>query len=177
MFPSLYDRSFLPFSDPSMYKRVGYRSIHPDFKKLRILIIDGDEDVAGAEKFILEILGFPEWKSKFKGLQVWAVSRVTMNYKNLIRAIQATKPHLILSDTMHRGRNGFESTHYIHTQIRPEIPVIIVSARTEETDIIKGFGMGARDYILKPFEPDDFICRVFGLLDKIGHERLCEMWE
>ena len=72
--------------------------------------------------------------------------------------IRETAPELVLLDLMLPGRDGFAICRDIRAQ--SEIPLLIVSARGEDTDKIRGLGLGADDYITKPFSPGELIARV-----------------
>ena len=65
---------------------------------------------------------------------------------------------LILLDLMLPGKNGYEICREIRNQI--DIPILMVTARTESVDKIRGLGLGADDYIAKPFDPAELVARV-----------------
>ncbi len=70
-------------------------------------------------------------------------------------------PDLILLDVMMPEMNGFEVCEKLKSNpATKEIPVIFLTARTESEDIVKGFRMGAADYITKPFNPEELLARV-----------------
>ena len=110
----------------------------------KILIIEDDKNIADLEKDYLEINGY-ETKVIADGMEGLKEAR-TKEYD------------LIIIDLMLPTINGFD----IITMIRDElsIPMIIVSARTDDIDKIKGLGLGADDYITKPFSPSELIARV-----------------
>lgn len=74
------------------------------------------------------------------------------------------KPHLMILDVMMPGINGFE----VLKQIREisEIPVIMLTAKYEESDRLKGFDLGVDDYVIKPFSPKELIKRVQVILKR-----------
>ena len=76
--------------------------------------------------------------------------------------------HLVILDVMMPGIDGFE----VLTEIRriSEVPVIMLTARQEEVDRVKGFRIGADDYVLKPFSPKELILRTKRLLKRIYGE-------
>ncbi len=76
--------------------------------------------------------------------------------------------HLILLDVMMPGIDGFE----VLTQIRKisEVPVIMLTAKQEEIDRLKGFNLGVDDYVVKPFSPRDIVKRVQVFLKRIYNE-------
>ncbi|HWT74757.1 MAG TPA: response regulator transcription factor [Mobilitalea sp.] len=78
------------------------------------------------------------------------------------------KYHLVLLDIMMPGINGFE----VLREIRKisEIPVIMLTAKQEEVDKLKGFSIGADDYVVKPFSPRELIKRIQVFLKRVYHE-------
>lgn len=79
-----------------------------------------------------------------------------------VQAIQAKKPDLVILDLMLPGMDGWE----ICRQLRKdsEVPIIMLTARDEETDRIIGLEMGADDYVTKPFSPREVIARARAIL-------------
>lgn len=65
---------------------------------------------------------------------------------------------LILLDLMLPGRSGYEVCRRIRDQV--DVPILMVTARTESVDKIRGLGLGADDYIGKPFDPAELVARV-----------------
>lgn len=110
----------------------------------RILIIEDEESIAELEKDYLELSGF----------QVEIEDR---GDTGLTRALKE-EFNLIILDLMLPGMDGFE----ICKQIREEknIPVIMVSAKKDDIDKIRGLGLGADDYMTKPFSPSELVARV-----------------
>lgn len=110
----------------------------------RILIIEDELSIAELEKDYLELSDF-------------TVEIETDGDKGLIRALKEDFDLFIL-DLMLPGRDGFD----ILRQIREEsnTPVLLVSAKKDDEDKIKGLGLGADDYITKPFSPSELVARV-----------------
>lgn len=110
----------------------------------KILIIEDELDIAELEKDYLELSGFE-------------VEVETAGDKGLERAINEDF-NIIILDLMLPVMDGFE----ICRRIREEknIPIILVSAKKEDIDKIRGLGMGADDYITKPFSPSELVARV-----------------
>ena len=110
----------------------------------RILIIEDEEAIADLEKDYLELSGFDVQicNKGDEGLQV----------------AMAEKFDLIVLDLMLPGMDGFE----ICKRIREEknIPIIMVSAKKDDIDKIRGLGLGADDYMTKPFSPSELVARV-----------------
>lgn len=110
----------------------------------KILIIEDEEAIADLEKDYLELSGF-KVKIEDRG------------DTGLTRALKE-EFDLIILDLMLPGVDGFE----ICRQIREEknIPVIMVSAKKDDIDKIRGLGLGADDYMTKPFSPSELVARV-----------------
>jgi two-component system, OmpR family, response regulator len=120
----------------------------------RILIIEDDASIAELEKDYLEISGFSV--------------HLCNNGPEGLEAIRSGGFDLILLDIMLPGMDGLEILRQIRSSV--EIPVLLVSAKKEEVDKIRGLGLGADDYITKPFSPGELVARVQAHLSKI--ERL-----
>jgi signal transduction histidine kinase len=87
-------------------------------------------------------------------------------------AISRHKPDLILSDVMMPPPDGFEIKKRLSTDpALSKIPFIFLTARTSNEDRISGIRLGADDYIVKPFEPDELIARVEAVFRRIETER------
>ncbi|WP_228534891.1 response regulator transcription factor [Noviherbaspirillum malthae] len=78
--------------------------------------------------------------------------------------VKADKPQLILMDVVMPGQNGFQITRSIardpETQ---EVPIIICTSKGQETDRIWGLRQGARDYIVKPVNPQELLSKIAAL--------------
>ena len=110
----------------------------------KVLIIEDDISIAELERDYLEINGFE-------------VAIENSGDKGLLRAKQ-NQYDLIILDLMLPKIDGFE----ICRQIRQEknIPIIMVSAKKEDIDKIRGLGLGADDFMTKPFSPSELVARV-----------------
>jgi len=76
--------------------------------------------------------------------------------------------HLVLLDIMMPGIDGFEVLHRIRET--SEVPIILLTAKQEEIDRLKGFDIGADDYVIKPFSPRELMSRVKVFLKRIYNE-------
>ena len=110
----------------------------------KILIIEDEEAIADLEKDYLELSGF-QVEIEHEG------------DKGLERAVSSDYD-LIILDLMLPGMDGFE----ICRRIRDEknIPILMVSAKKDDIDKIRGLGLGADDYMTKPFSPSELVARV-----------------
>ena len=111
---------------------------------MNILVCDDDKDIAGAISIYLENEGYTTLQA-YDGRQA-----LTMLGTNEI--------HLIIMDVMMPEMDGLRATMEIRRE--RNIPIIILSAKSEDTDKILGLNMGADDYITKPFNPLELIARV-----------------
>ena len=94
---------------------------------------------------------------KSNGYRILALTDST----KAVSAIEKNQPDLVLLDIMMPEINGFEICSILKS--KPEtvdIPVIFITAKTETEDIVKGFEIGAVDYITKPFNNNELLMRV-----------------
>ena len=110
----------------------------------RILIIEDEESIAALEKDYLELSDFE-------------VDIETDGRKGLKKAL-TEEYDLYILDLMLPGTDGFEICREIR-EIK-EVPILMVTARSDDIDKIRGLGLGADDYITKPFSPSELVARV-----------------
>ena len=110
----------------------------------KILIIEDDISIAEIERDFLEMDGF-EITIAADGIE-GLKQALTNNF------------NLILLDLMLPGIDGYEICRKIRTKL--DIPILMVTAKIEDIDKIRGLGMGADDYIAKPFSPTELVARV-----------------
>lgn len=110
----------------------------------RILIVEDEKEIADLEKDYLELSEF----------QV----EIANDGKEGLRKALSEEYALIVLDLMLPGLDGFE----VCRQIREEknIPILMVSAKKDDIDKIRGLGLGADDYMTKPFSPSELVARV-----------------
>jgi len=109
-----------------------------------ILVVDDDREIAGAIEKLLESEGFQVQKA-YDG-------------KEALEALVSGGIQLILMDVMMPRLDGLSATLKIRES--RNIPIIILSAKSEDSDKILGLSMGADDYVTKPFNPDELVARV-----------------
>jgi len=121
-----------------------------------------------AKKIVLaedepQIARLIEFKLKKEGYQViWKE-----NGEEALKAIKADKPDLILLDIMMPVMDGYEVLRRLEEDENlKSIPVIMLTARAQERDVVKGIDLGAEDYITKPFHPAELLVRVKRILGK-----------
>ena len=120
----------------------------------RILIIEDEPSIAQLQRDYMEINGF---QADIAG----------DGETGLIMGLSG-KYDLIVLDLMLPRMSGFEVCRLIREEL--DIPVLMVTARREDIDVIKGLGLGADDYIVKPFKPAQLAARVKAHLAR--YERL-----
>lgn len=117
----------------------------------RILVIEDESDIAALVAYQLTHAGF----------QV----RTASDGKEATRAIEADPPDLIVLDIMLPGTSGADLLRTLRQRRETErIPVILLTALREEEDRVRGFELGADDYISKPFSPKELVLRVKAVL-------------
>ena len=110
----------------------------------RILIIEDEESIADLEKDYLELSGFE-------------VQTETRGDSGLQTALNKDFD-LIILDLMLPGVDGFEVCRKIRES--KDVPILMVSAKKDDIDKIRGLGLGADDYMTKPFSPSELVARV-----------------
>ncbi|HJV45828.1 MAG TPA: response regulator transcription factor [Bacillota bacterium] len=120
-----------------------------------ILIVEDDQSIANLQKDYLELSGFSV--------------KIVGNGTDGLVALEKEAFHLVILDIMLPGMDGFELLKLIRE--KEDIPVLLVSARAEEIYKIKGLGLGADDYITKPFSSGELVARVQAHLKKFERMR------
>lgn len=109
-----------------------------------VLVVDDDKEIVGAIEIYLK-------KEGYKILKAY-------NGNQALKIIQENEIHLIILDIMMPEKDGIETLEEIRKD--KSIPVILLSAKSEDYDKIGGLNSGADDYITKPFNPLELIARV-----------------
>jgi len=125
--------------------------------KEHILVVDDEED-------ILELVEYNLIKHGFSCTCVGSGGAAVKTAKNII-------PDLILLDLMLPGLDGLEVCSLLRADSRTrQIPIIMLTAKGAETDVVRGLEMGADDYIPKPFSPKVLMARIAAVLRRKGRE-------
>lgn len=95
------------------------------------------------------------------------------NGQDAIEKVNHTQFDIIVLDVMMPGIDGFETLSEIRKT--SQVPVIMLTARTEEFDKLLGFNIGADDYVSKPFSPKELIARVGAVLKRTGGKQTDEL--
>lgn len=111
---------------------------------MNILVCDDDNEIAGAIEIYLRNEGYLVFKA-FDGVEALNIAR-------------SQQLHLIIMDVMMPKMDGVQATMKIREE--KNIPIIMLSAKSEDYDKITGLKVGADDYITKPFNPLELIARV-----------------
>src|SRR5271165_7651872 len=120
-------------------------------QKKRILLIEDEEDIAALIKLHEEISGYR--------------LHVEVDGINGYRAIERERPDLVILDIMLPGENGFDVCRRMKNTLElKNIPIIILSAKGEEFDVVLGLELGADDYVPKPFSPKVLFSRIKAVL-------------
>ncbi|MCW7460810.1 response regulator [Leptospira limi] len=112
---------------------------------MKILIVDDEEDIAGLIQFHLEEEGFQ--------------TEVCHNGMEVLPRLEKNLPDGIILDLMLPGIGGMDLCKRIKEKY-PQIPILMVTAKTGETDVVLGLELGADDYIRKPFNIRELVARV-----------------
>lgn len=114
----------------------------------RILIVDDESSIASTVKAYLEQEGY--------------ITQAVADGPAALRAARAFKPDLIVLDVMLPGMDGFEVLQQLRRE--SEVYVLLLTAKTGETDKIVGLSVGGDDYMTKPFSPRELVARVKAVL-------------
>ncbi|MHB8063998.1 MAG: response regulator transcription factor [Ruminiclostridium sp.] len=114
----------------------------------RILVVDDEQKIVEVVKSYLEHSGYEVYTA--------------YNGKRALELFEKTDPALLILDLMLPDISGEEVCKIIRKQSR--VPIIMLTAKVEEEDILKGLDIGADDYVIKPFSPKQLIARVVAVL-------------
>lgn len=120
----------------------------------KVLIIEDDPDIAELERDYLQLNGYH--------------TEIEQDGEAGLRKALSGRFDIIVVDLMLPGKHGFEIIREIRK--RHEIPIVVVSAKSEDIDKIRGLDIGADDYLTKPFSPAEFVARIKSHLKR--YERL-----
>ena len=132
--------------------------------KHRILVVDDESDLCEILKFNLEMEGYE--------------ADVAASAEEALTLLDGTPSYdLLLLDVMMSGMSGFSLAHQLKTDVATrDLPIIFLTARDSENDIITGLNLGADDYIAKPFSLRELLARVGAVLRRTSVHR-AESWQ
>ena len=127
--------------------------------KERILVVDDEEDILELVKFNLSREGYDVV--------------IAASGEKAIDLARKAPPHLIVLDLMLPGIDGLEVTRLLKNNPETrQIPIVMLTAKGEEPDVVAGLELGADDYVTKPFSPRILLARVRAVLRRKQDEAL-----
>lgn len=119
--------------------------------KETILIVDDEEDILELIKYNLKSEGY--------------LVLTAQTGEEAIKIARQSSPDLMVLDLMLPGIDGLEVTRYLrNNEQTTELPIVMLTAKGEESDIVTGLELGANDYISKPFSPKVLVARIRSIL-------------
>jgi DNA-binding response OmpR family regulator len=119
-----------------------------DMKDYTILVVDDDDYITELVQLYL----------KNKGFYVISAS----NGKEALKAMEEKEIHLLILDIMLPNINGWKVCETVRK--KSDIPILMLTAKGESEDKLRGFLLGTDDYMVKPFDPNELVARVVSLL-------------
>ena len=127
----------------------------------RVLVVEDDQDIADLVAHHLNRAGY--------------VTDILNSGHTVLASLRDTLPDLLVLDLMLPGQNGLEICRAIRADPRlATVPIIMLTAKSEEADRIVGLQLGADDYVTKPFSPNELAARVGAVLRRVGRSRSAE---
>jgi DNA-binding response OmpR family regulator len=124
----------------------------------QVLVVDDDKEIVRLVRSYLEKAGYHVL--------------VAYDGETTLHTLRREKPDLLILDLMLPDRDGWDITRLIRTDAQlAAIPIIMLTARVEDSDKIVGLEIGADDYVTKPFNPQEVVARVRALLRRSHLER------
>lgn len=121
-----------------------------------ILVVEDEPSIAEVVSLYLKRAGYH--------VQIASDGRQAMNI------FERQMPDFVILDLMIPETDGFSLTRWLRD--RSNVPIIILTARREEIDRIAGLEMGADDYVVKPFSPQELVSRVRAVFRRLGQEQV-----
>ncbi len=127
-------------------------------RKKKILVAEDETDIRNLITFSLQYVGYQVIEA--------------LDGEEALRMADEEQPDLILLDVRMPKMNGYDTCRVLKTQDSTQgIPVVFLSARGQEAEIRRGLALGAEEYILKPFAPDELYRRVGSILERQERQR------
>ncbi|PVZ87376.1 phosphate regulon transcriptional regulatory protein PhoB [Serratia sp. S1B] len=131
----------------------------------RILVVEDEAPIREMVCFVLEQNGYQPLEAE--------------DYDSAVKSLSEPFPDLVLLDWMLPGGSGIQFIKYMKREaMTRDIPVMMLTARGEEEDRVRGLEVGADDYIIKPFSPKELVARIKAVMRRISPmavEELIEM--
>lgn len=128
-----------------------------DLKGKRILIVDDEEDLCEILQYNLSSEGF--------------ITEVALSAEEALKK-DLVSFDLILLDVMMGPISGFKFADKVRKEMKIDVPVIFITAKDAENDILTGFNLGADDYVSKPFSVNELTARVKAVLKRSYSEKV-----
>lgn len=145
----------MPGGTDALLHRAPERKTLPVAEATRVLVIEDDRDI----QELLETL-FREERSQL------SLGLATTGAEGL-RLFEEERPDLVILDIMLPDRDGFEVCRELRARAS-RVPILMLTARGSESDIVRGLQLGADDYVVKPFSLSVLLARVDALLRRTG---------
>ena len=130
-----------------------------DFGDGKILLVEDEPDILEMVQYNLEQAGFDVIPAE--------------DGETALEAVRETLPVLIVLDLMLPGIDGLEVCKLLKQDARTrDVPILMLTARSEEVDRIVGLELGADDYVVKPFSPRELVLRVRAILRRMQTEAM-----
>ncbi len=130
-----------------------------------VLVVDDEPTIAEVVSRYLERAGYR--------------ARTAADGERALESATAERPDLVVLDLMLPRMDGLEVMRRLRDQGRDRLPVILLTARGEESDRVIGLRLGADDYVVKPFSPAELVARIDAVLRRVGtsseHEPTIEL--
>jgi two-component system response regulator MtrA len=110
----------------------------------RVLIVEDDDRIRETTRYLLEDAGY--------------IVDESPSGEDALRRFEMGRPDLVLLDVMLPGIDGFETCRRLRRT--SDVPIIMLTARSDSFDVVIGLEVGADDYITKPFVPKELIARI-----------------
>jgi DNA-binding response OmpR family regulator len=124
----------------------------------KVLVAEDEPDIRGLIAFSLEFAGY-------KVVQA-------ANGEDAIDKAEQEQPDLIMLDVRMPKLTGYEACERLKArETTKHIPVVFLSALSQDAEIKYGLGLGGEEYIIKPFAPDELCLRVTGILERLSRQR------
>ena len=124
----------------------------------RVLVVEDDRDIAELVAHQLHKAGY--------------ASEILTSGSEVMPLVRERPPALVVLDLMLPGRNGLDVCRSIRADPKTSsVPIIMLTARTDETDRIVGLELGGDDYVTKPFSPKELVARVGAVLRRARREQ------
>lgn len=124
-------------------------------KGKKILIVEDEPNIAEVVSLYLERAEF--------------TVRIARDGEAALKSLEQHIPDLVVMDLMLPGLDGFTITRWLRE--RSNVPIIMLTARRDEIDRITGLELGADDYVVKPFSPQELVSRVRAVLRRAGQAK------